>query len=162
VASFPVLHHLGGALESTDLADACDILGIPLHAEFEVLVRVKTLSVNAELGHEAAPFIFNLDSDLSSYLLQLDDHELRRLEWRESNDDVDDSQIDIILRRRFFVALDEIGIFRCGALEGALPEQIVHECADVKADLGPQRLIIGFEDHPLQGAVKALFEKERG
>ena len=38
---------------------------------------------------------------------------------------------------------------RRGALERTLPEQIVHERADVQPDLRPQRLVVRFEDHPL-------------
>ena len=38
------------------------------------------------------------------------------------------------------VALDEVGLARRLALEGALPEQVLHECADVEADLAIRKL----------------------
>ena len=59
------------------------------------------------------------------------------------------------------VALDEIGLARRLALEGALPEQVVHEGADVQPDLRPQRLVVRLEHHPLRAAVEALLEEER-
>src|SRR2546421_4144626 len=38
-----------------------------------------------------------LNFDLTGHLLQVEDHELGRLEWCESHDDVDDAQIPVIL-----------------------------------------------------------------
>src|SRR5437660_721906 len=46
------------------------------------------------------------------------------------------------------------------ALEGALPEEILHESTDVQANLCPKRLVVGLEHNPLQASVQALFEKE--
>ena len=59
------------------------------------------------------------------------------------------------------VALDEVGVARRLPLEGALPEQVVHEGADVEADLRPERLVVGLEHHPLQAAVQALLDEQR-
>jgi len=74
---------------------------------------------------------------LSGDLLEVDDHEFGRLERREADDDVDDAEIDIGLRRGLLVAFDEIGFLRRLALEGALRKQVLHEGADVEPDLRP-------------------------
>jgi hypothetical protein len=42
-----------------------------------------------------------------------------------------------------------------------LPEQILHERADVEANLRPQRLVVWLEDHPLRAAEEAFLDKER-
>ena len=59
------------------------------------------------------------------------------------------------------VALHEVGFLRRLALEGALPEQVVHERADVEPDLRPERLVVRLEHHPLRAAVETFFEEER-
>jgi hypothetical protein len=69
-----VLHHVAGAVQAADLANAGDVLSIPLHAELEVLVRVEALRVHGELGHLA------LYLHLSGDLLDLDYDDLSRLE----------------------------------------------------------------------------------
>jgi hypothetical protein len=66
-------------------------------------------------------------------------------ERREAHDDVDDAAVDVALGRGLLVALDEVGFLRRLALEGALAEEVVHEGADVQADLRPERLVIGLE-----------------
>ena len=47
------------------------------------------------------------------------------------------------------------------ALERALPEQAVHERADVEPDRRPQRLVVRLEHHPLRAAVQALLDEQR-
>src|SRR6266849_1398970 len=47
--------------------------------------------------------------ELSSYLLELDDHEFRRLQGCEADHDIDHAAIDIALRGGFAVALHEVG-----------------------------------------------------
>src|SRR5918911_3910172 len=63
--------------------------------------------------------------DLTSHLLELDDHELGGLQRREADHDVDDAEVDVVLRRRLFVALDEVGVARRRALKCALTKQVV-------------------------------------
>src|SRR6185437_2014327 len=93
---------------------------------------------------------------LPGHLLDLNDHELCGLERCEPHQDIDDSEIDIVLSRRLTVAFDEVRL--CGrlALEIALPKEILHKGADVEPDRRPQRLIIRLEDHPLCSAIEAL------
>src|SRR4051794_19080952 len=100
------------------------------------------------------------DLDLAGELGQLQDHELGRLEWRETDDDIDDSAIYVILGGRLAVALDEVGVTRRGALERALAEERLHEGADVEPDLHPQRLVVRLEHHPLSAAEQAFFYKK--
>src|SRR5262245_23282298 len=83
-------------------------------------------------------------------LLDPDDDELGRLQRREADHHVDDAAVDVTLGGRLGVALDQVGLARRAALEGALAEQVLHEGADVEADLGPQRLVIGLENNPLE------------
>src|SRR5262249_25650174 len=87
---------------------------------------------------------------LARDLLDLQDDELRGLERREADHDVDDPVIDIILGRRLVIALDEVRVARRFPLEGALAKQVLHEGPDVEADLGPEGLVIGLEDHPFR------------
>ena len=149
----------GGALQTADLTDAGHVSAIPLHAEFEVLVRIETLCIDGKLSHAFSSRLLHFY--LTGHLLDLDDHELGGLERCESDDDVDDAAIDIALRRGFFVALDEVGVARRRALECALSEQVVHERSDVEPNLRPKRLVVGFEDHPLQSAIKSLLYEQR-
>src|SRR5207249_3061617 len=82
------------------------------------------------------------------------------LEGRESDDNIDDAQVDIALRRRLLVAFHKIGILRGLSLESALAEQVVHERADIEPNLRPQRLIIRLEDHPLRSTIKTFLDVE--
>src|SRR6266508_3284524 len=140
-----------GALERTDLADSGHVFSVPLDAELEILVRIETLSVDAELGHRNPPYYLSVRSstsfergmaarisirehsplrrNLSGHLLNLDHDKLRRLERRESDNDVDDAEIDVVLRRRCLVALDEVSFTRRLSLKRALAKQVLHECA---------------------------------
>src|SRR5262249_6223550 len=102
-----------------------------------------------------------LHFDLAGHLLNLDDHELGGLERRKPDQDVDNTQIDVVLRGGLFVALDEVGFARRAPLKGALPEEVLHERANVEPDLRPKRLVVRLEDHPLRAAIKALFDEER-
>jgi hypothetical protein len=56
IAALAVLDHFGGALEHPDLADAGDVTPVPLDAELEILIRIETLCVDAELGHDRSPY----------------------------------------------------------------------------------------------------------
>src|SRR5690349_25073400 len=87
-------------------------------------------------------------------LLDLDDDELGRLQWREAHLDIDDAVVDVALRRRLAVAFDEIGLARRRALEGALAEHVLQEGAEIESDLRPQRLVIGLEHHPFGAAIE--------
>ena len=78
-----------------------------------------------------------LDADLTGALLEGDDHELGRLERGKADHDVDDTQIDVILRGRLGIHFDEIGVAGFLALKCALPKEVVHERARGEADLGP-------------------------
>ena len=55
-------------------------------------------------------------------MLELEDHELRRLKRCEADQDVHDPQVDVVLRRGLTVDLDEISILRRLPLEGTLPK----------------------------------------
>src|SRR5205823_10984381 len=78
-------------------------------------VRHTLLTVNSAI-------VVSLRRQLASELLHVDDHELGRLERRKAHDDVHDAVVDIGLRRRLRVALDEVRLARRPTLEGALPE----------------------------------------
>src|SRR5205085_2710770 len=89
IAAFAVFNHFGGALEHPDLAQPGDITAIPFDAEFEILVRVESLCIDAKLCHGIPPRS-GLNRYLAGHLLNLDDHELGGLERRKTDDDVDD------------------------------------------------------------------------
>src|SRR5439155_4202288 len=156
VPTFAVFHHFGGALEHPALADAGDVFAVPLDPKFEILVRIEALRIGSKLRHENS----SLRRDLASHLLALDHHKFSGFLRGKANQDVDDAQIDVVLRRSFLVALHKIGFGRRLSLESALAEEVLHEGADVEPDLGPQGFVIRLEYHPLQSAVEALLKKK--
>src|SRR5215210_6776475 len=99
--------------------------------------------------------------DLAGDLLDPQHDELRRLERREPDEDVHDAAVDVVLRGRLLVALDEVRLARARPLERALAEQRLHEGAHVEPDLRPERLVVPLEDDPLGAAVQALLDEER-
>src|SRR5438128_3329171 len=72
-------------------------------------------------------YYFFLHLDLTSYLLQLNHHKLGWLKWCKADHDIDDTQVDVVLGGSLLIALDEVGIFWCLALERALAEEVLHE-----------------------------------
>src|SRR5215212_9284028 len=58
-----------------------------------------------------------LGLDLAGQLLDADHDELGRLERREPDEDVHDAAVDVVLRRRLAVALDEVRLRQRVALE---------------------------------------------
>src|SRR5262249_8828565 len=103
---------------------------------------------------------YSLHLDLAGHLLELDNHELGGFKRGEADDDIDTAAVDVGLGGRLLVALDEVGIARCRALERPLAKQILHKRADVEADLRPQRLVVRLEDHPLRAAIQALLDEK--
>src|SRR6185295_8983206 len=116
-----MLDDFGCALQRADLADDGYVSAIPLHAEFEVLVRIETLCIDGKLSHTFSSRLLHFY--LTGYLLNFDNHKFGGLKRREPDDDVDDAAIDVALRRGLFIALDEVGLARRFALKGSLPEQ---------------------------------------
>src|SRR5262249_9085870 len=140
IASVTVLHNLRCALQCADLANTRYILSIPLDTKFEILVGIETLRVYGKFGHSGPP----LGGDLPGDLLDLYDHEFRRLQRRKSHHDIHNPEIDIVLRSGVLIALDEICLLRLLPLERTLAKQIMHKCSDIQPDLRPERLVIRF------------------
>src|SRR5512133_2317989 len=82
-----------------------------------------------------------------------DQHELRRLQRGEADEDVDDGGVDVGLRRRLRVALDEVRAIRRGALKSAPTEQVAHERIDLEPDPRPKRLVVRLEYRPVRATV---------
>ena len=154
VAALAVLDHLGRALSAPTLLMPATYRPSHFTRNLKFLYGSNRCGVDGELGHHAPPC-------LAGDLLQPDDDELGRLQRREADHDVDDAEVDVVLRRRLGVALDEVRLARRRALERALPEQVVHERADVEPDLRPQRLVVRLEDDPLRAAEQRLLEEQR-
>ena len=95
--------------------------------------------------------------DVTSNLLDLDDHKFSGLQRCKADFDVDDAQIYVILRRRGAIALNEIGVPRGSTLERSFAEHALHEGTDIQPNLSPQWFIVGFKDNPLRAAVEAFF-----
>src|SRR5215213_971248 len=148
---------LSGALQTADLTDAGHVLAVPLHAEFEVLVRIETLCIDGKLSHAFSSRLLHFY--LTGHLLDLDDHKLGGLEGCEPDHNVDDPAIDVALRRGFFIGLDEVCLARRLALKCTLSEQVVHERANIETNLCPERLVVWLEDHPLESTIKSLLYK---
>src|ERR1700752_167434 len=104
--------------------------------------------------------VFSLRLDLARNLLELDDYKLCWFERRETNNDVDDAEVDVVLGGSFLVTLNEVSISRCRALEGSLAEEVLHEGADIQTDLRPEWFVVRLEDHELRAAKETLFDVE--
>ena len=86
--------------------------------------------------------------NLTCHLLEFQDDKLRWFQWREANDDINDTLIDIILGRCFAIAFDKVSLFWRFTLECTLSKQVIHKRAQIQPNLRPQRLIIWFKhDH---------------
>src|SRR6187549_737429 len=143
-------------LESANFAYARNVTAIPLDPEFHVLVGIEATRIHRKLrcSHDVFSSVFlSLGFDLPGHLLQVQDHEFSGLEWCESNPDVHDAQIAIVLSCRFRIALHEISISGFLSLERTLTEEVVHKRSDVEPDLRVQRFVVRFKHNPLQTAV---------
>src|SRR6266403_2661714 len=103
-----MFYDLGSALQRADFADAGDVLAVPLHAKLEIFVRVKALRVNRKLCHRNCLLCL----DLPGELLNLDDDELGWFQRRESDQNIDDAAINIVLSCGLLVAFDEVSLAR--------------------------------------------------
>src|SRR5262245_21187837 len=92
ITSFAMLDHLGGSFKRADLADPGDRVcaAFPEDAALEVLVGTEAMGIDRELSHGSL-----LRLTLASHLLDLDHHELGRLERRKADQDVDDAEINV-------------------------------------------------------------------
>ena len=63
IAALAVLHHLGGTLQGTDLADSGNIFAIPLDLELEILIGIEALCIYAKLSHEFASLVSSSHSE---------------------------------------------------------------------------------------------------
>ena len=72
-------------------------------------------------------------------MLDLDDYKLGRLQWSKADKDVHDAEVDIVLRGRFLITLDEVSLTGRLSLEGSLSKQVLHERTDVETDLRPEQ-----------------------
>ena len=108
VAALAMADDFRRALERADLADAGDDLSVPLDAELEVLVGIDPAGVYGELRHGLSSWLeLNRRTQTCTWpasLLERDDDELGGLQRREADDDVDDAEVDVVLRRRLAVA----------------------------------------------------------
>src|ERR1051326_6485761 len=57
IASLTVFHDFRGALEHADLAHARHVFSVPFHAEFEILVGIKTLRIDGEFSHNILLYV---------------------------------------------------------------------------------------------------------
>src|SRR5579864_4065147 len=119
VTPFAMLDDLGGTFQTTYFADTRNVLAIPLHAEFEILVGIQTLRIDWKLSH----YGFSLSSDLARHLLNLDYDEFGGIKRRKADQNVYDPLIDTGLRIVLPVALYKIGLLGRGTLKGPLEEQ---------------------------------------
>src|SRR6185312_3990727 len=111
---------------------------------------------------EIVAYVYPRDSKLrlSCQLRDLDDHKLGWFKRRERHDDIYDSVVDVLLRSSRAVADHTEGLAGRGALEGALREQSQHEVFDRRANGGPERVVIGLEDHPPEIGQQGLLQKQ--
>ncbi len=134
------------------LVDAGHDCAIPLDAELHVLVVRGNDAIDGKLRHGGVLLRFRSGSGRPS-AASVSTTNSAGFSGAKPMTILTMPRIDVVLRRCCSpVALDEIRVAcGAGALEGTLAEQVVHEGADIEADLCPQRFIIGLEDRPLRG-----------
>src|SRR5438105_2938583 len=98
---------------------------------------------------------------LIDLLAQLENDEFGGLERCETDQDVDYAVINILLCCGGAIALDEKGVIRLATLESSSTELCQHKRANVQPQAGPERLVIGFEDGPLDAVVDADTQEDR-
>src|SRR5258705_2294005 len=91
------------ALQRADLTDAGHVLAVPLHAEFEVFVRIETLCIDGKLSHAFSSRLLHFY--LTGHLLDLDDHKFGGVEWGEPDHNVYGSALYFPLGFGFFFGL---------------------------------------------------------
>ena len=133
IAAVAVLHHFAGASQRAHFAEARDAAAAPGHAELEVAVGIDARRVADGRCHGVCS-----GRTLAGELLNPEDHELGGLQRRETDQEVDDALVDIVRRRGRGVALHEVRVQRCAALERALAEEAVHEGADARGAVAPR------------------------
>src|SRR5258706_2598371 len=106
------------ALQRADLTDAGHVLAVPLHAEFEVFVRIETLCIDGKLSHAFSSRLLHFY--LTGHLLDLDDHKFGGVEWREPDHHRSDPAIDVTFGCGFFIAHDGVSLAQWRALSCAL------------------------------------------
>src|SRR3972149_7063290 len=146
-------------VQLADLAHAEDRFAIPEKPELIGLVGVDTMRVLGKSGRhcQLAPWAL---FGLLSHLLDADHDKLGGLEGCKADLDVHDAEVAVIGRGGLAVAFDVEGLVGRAALEGALAEEAHHEGAQVLADLGPERLVVRFENNPLRAAEERLLQEE--
>src|SRR3972149_6684674 len=165
LAAGAVGDHRRRPVQLADLAHAEDRFAIPEKPELIGLVGVDTMRVLGESGWhcQLAPWAL---FGLLSHLLDADHDNLGivnievGLEGGKAALDVHDAEVAVIGRGGLAVAFDVEGLVGRAALEGALAEEAHHEGAQVLADLGPERLVVRFENNPLRAAEERLLQEE--
>src|SRR5687767_2883654 len=89
-----------------------------------------------------------------------ENHELGRLDRRDANLANEPAVVDIVLRHRCPIALDEECIVGPTPDETAVPPYPGEKVLDRLADRRPRRLRVGFEHDPLQTPVDRLLEED--
>ena len=81
-------------------------------------------------------------------MLNCNDYKFGWFEWSELHNDVDNPQINIRLGCGFAIDFYRIGFFSRRTLERTLTEKSLHESANRRTQLRPERFIIRFKDNP--------------
>src|SRR6202011_5962952 len=130
-------------------------------SHFTLKRKVRYGSKRLVWGVMRAIVVHPLSGWLVDLLAQLEHDELGRFERREADQDVDDPQIDVLLRRGRRVARDEECVVGRCSLEGARAELREHERADVQPQARPERLVVRLEHRPLDPVVDARAQEDR-
>src|SRR5262249_3855075 len=105
ISALVMFHDFGCPLQHSDLVDVGNVFTVLFDTKLEIFVQIKSLCVYAELRHASSDV---LGFDLPNQLLNLDNHELRRLQRCKTHQDIHDSVVDVVLSRGLTVALHEI------------------------------------------------------
>src|SRR5215213_9753228 len=91
-------------------------------------------------------------------LTDAEDHEFGRLDHGDADQADQATIVEVVLGHRGAVAADEKGFLRPVAHQRAVAPLVEQEVGDSLADVGPERLVVVFEDGPLRAAVDGVLQ----
>jgi hypothetical protein len=92
--------------------------------------------------------------------MDLEGYEFCRPQGGEADDDTQHAVVDVVLGHRVGSALDEVRLVRRSPGKSALSEERCEEVFDRLPDAAPKRLVVRFEDDPLEADVDAALGPE--
>src|SRR3954468_13902189 len=103
-------------------------------------------------------FLLGYQTGSARVLREAEDHELSGFHWCDTDLADHLAGVDALARVGLVVALDVEGFVRCQPEQRTLAPLVDEECADRPAQLGPQRVVVRFEDGPVRAREDRLLQ----